>query len=187
MEDFQGIQTINEGQHWQELRQRINAKAENLLKWRNTERRTKRWAKIAVLIVILAILVALIVFNSRELYAWTGVFFGAALVADCILYLIMRHYLTRMKNPSTPPQYYRDVKRFITTHKLRLWIPLAVAFVCTYFVKRRTESWPFSLLYDSGLVLGAILGSKMRNWFLDDDFCFDVEELGETIAQESAA
>lgn len=191
MEIFQETQAMNGEQHLQDLRQRINAKAENLVKLRSTERRTKRWANIAVLAVLLAIIVALAVYSyvKNDLGAfstWVCIFIGAALIADYILKMIMRRYLTRMKNPSTAPQYYREVKRLITTHKLRQWIPLAAALACGSFVRNRPEPWIYSLLFDSGLVLGAILGSKMRNWFLDDDFCYDVEELGDMIAQESA-
>lgn len=192
MENFQETQAMNGEQQLQELQQRINAKAENLVKLRSTERRTKRWAGIAIMTVLLAIIVALVVYsyvenNLGKFSIWASIFIGAALIADRILYLVMRRYLTRMKNPSTAPQYYREVKRLITTHKLRIWIPLAAALACVNFVRNRPEPWLFSLLVDSGLVLGSILGAKMRNWFLDDDFCFDVEELGDMIAQESAA
>ena len=192
MENFQETQAMNGEQHLQDLRQRINAKAENLVKLRSTERRTKRWANIAVLAVLLAILVALVVYsyienNLWKFSTWTCIFLATALIADYILKMIMRRYLTRMKSPSTAPQYYREVKRLITTHKLRLWIPLAAALACGSFVRNRPEPWLYSLLFDSGLVLGSILGSKMRNWFLDDDFCYDVEELGDLIAQESVA
>ena len=192
MEDFQETQAMNGEQHLQDLRQRINAKAENLVKLRSTERRTKRWANIVVLAVLLAILVALVVYsyienNLWKFSTWTCIFLGTALIADYILKMIMRRYLTRMKKTSTASQYYREVKRLITTHKLRLWIPLAAALACGSFVRNRPEPWLYSILFDSGLVLGSILGSKMRNWFLDDDFCYDVEELGDLIAQESAA
>ncbi len=192
MEDFQETQAMNGEQHLQDLRQRINAKAENLVKLRSTERRTKRWANIVVLAVLLAILVALVVYsyienNLWKFSTWTCIFLGTALIADYILKMIMRRYLTRMKKTSTVPQYYREVKRLITTHKLRLWIPLAAALACGCFVRNRPEPWLYSILFDSGLVLGSILGAKMRNWFLDDDFCYDVEELGDLIAQESAA
>ena len=192
MENFQETQAMNGDQHLQDLRQRINAKAENLVKLRSTERRTKRWANIVVLAVLLAILVALVVYsyienNLWKFSTWTCIFLGTALIADYVLKMIMRRYLTRMKSPSTAPQYYREVKRLITTHKLRLWIPLAAALACGSFVRNRPEPWLYSLLFDSGLVLGSILGSKMRNWFLDDDFCYDVDELGDLIAQESAA
>ena len=192
MEIFQETQAMNGEQHLQDLRQRINAKAENLVKYRCTERRTKRWAGIAIMTVLLAIIVALAVYSyvKNDLGAfstWVCIFIGAALIADYILKMIMRRYLTRMKKTSTAPHYYREVKRLITTHKLRLWIPLATALACGSFVRNRPEPWLYSLLFDSGLVLGSILGAKMRNWFLDDDFCYDVEELGDMIAQESAA
>lgn len=191
MENFQETQAVNGEQHLKDLRQRINAKAENLVKLCSTERRAKRWAGIAIMTVLLAIIVALAVYsyienNLVKFSTWACIFFATALIADYVLKMIMRRFLTRMKSPSTAPQYYREVKRLITTHKLRQWIPLAAALACGSFVRNRPEPWIYSLLFYSGLVLGAILGAKMRNWSLDDDFCYDVEELGDMIAQESA-
>ena len=62
-----------------------------------------------------------------------------------------------------------------------------VAVLCACFVWYGPDSWPYALFMNSSLIIGAIWGAWMRNWFLDDDFCFDVDELGEMINQESAA
>lgn len=190
MEDIVEHQVMNDEQYLQELRQRINAKAENLVKYNNTEVRKRRWAVIAFWAVIIAIIIAIEVYSyvkndHWEFNVWVVTFIGAAFIMDRIMYFIMRRHLTRMKNTGTPPHYYREVKRLITTHKLRQWIPLAVALICGYLVRYESESWSHSLLICSSMVLGVILGASMRNWFLDDDFRFDVEELGEMIHQES--
>ena len=192
MDDIIEPQVMNDEQHLQELRQRINAKAENLVKWQRTEVRKRRWAVIAFWAIIIAIIIAIEVYNYVkndfwEFNAWVVTFIFAAFIMDRIMYIIMRRNLTRMKNASTAPHYYREVKRLITTHKLRQWIPLAVALSSGYFVKYGFASWSHSLLIGGiSMVLGVFWGASMRNWFLDDDFCFDVEEIGEMIHQESA-
>ena len=187
MEDMIEPQVMSDEQRLRELRQRINAKAENLVKRGNTEVRKDRWIGIAILVVFVAIIIALEVNSYKdndfwELNALLGIIVGTAVIIYFILTKIMRRYLTRMKSASAVPQYYRDVKRLITTHKLRQWLPLAVALVCAYFVRHESD-----LVFGIAMVLGSILGASMRNWFLDDDFCFDVDELGEMIEQENAA
>lgn len=192
MDDIIEPQVMNDEQHLQELRQRINAKAENLVKWQRTDVRKRRWAVIAFWAIIIAIIIAIEVYSYVkndfwEFNAWVVTFIFAAFIMDRIMYIIMRRNFTRMKNASTAPHYYREVKRLITTHKLRQWIPLAVALISGYYVKYGSASWSHSLLIGgSSMVLGVFLGASMRNWYLDDDFCFDVEEIGEMIHQESA-
>ena len=63
MADFQEPQTVNDEQHLQELRERINAKAENLVKWHNTQGRKKHWEFITVWIILIAILIAVEVYS----------------------------------------------------------------------------------------------------------------------------
>lgn len=190
MDDHLEPQAMNDEQHLQELRLRINAKAENLVKWQRTEVGKRRWAVIiAFFAVIIAIIIATEVYSYVKNDFWdfnvhVVIFIVAVFIMDRIMYIIMRRYLTRMKNASTAPHYYQGVKRLITTHKLRLWIPLAVASIIDSYVKYGFDFWSFSLIC---WVIGAIWGSSMHNWFLDDDFCFDVEELGEMIHQESDA
>lgn len=191
LDDILEPQVITDEQHLQELRQRINAKAENMVKWRMTEVRKQRWAVITILAVLIAIIIAIEIYSYLknemwEFNGWVVTFIAASLITDRIMSVIMRRYLTRMKNASTAPHYYREVKRLITTHKLRQWIPCAVALICSFFVKYGAASWSFSLVICSSMVIGTALGASMRNWFLDDDFCFDVEELGDMINQESA-
>ena len=185
-------QAMTDEQHFRELQQRINEKAENLVKKGNTEVKKNRWIAIAGWVVFAAIIIAgevqsYVNNNFWEVNAMVGIFVGTAFITYFILTKIMRRYLTRMKSSNAAPQYYRDVKRLITTHKLRQWLPLAVAFVCTSYVSYGSESWFLELLLVSAMVLGSIWGASMRNWFLDDDFRFDIDELGDMINQDSAA
>ena len=189
-------QAMSDEQYFQELRQRINAKAENLVKTGLTGVRKNRWIVVAVLAVIIAIFIAAEVYSYVnlvkndfwELNAFLGIFFGSSLIIFSIMSIIMRRNFTRMKNASSAPQYYREVKRLITTHKLRQWLPLVFAVVCTCkYDWYGNDSWLFSLIIGFLLILGPILGSSMRNWFLDDDFRFFVVELGDLIHQQSPA
>ena len=164
-------QPLTDEQRFQELQQRINEKAESLIKWGTTEGRKRRWIIITIWTVLIAIIVAVEVYSYvqnefLDLNISVGVFIATFFIADRIMVMIMRHYLTRMKSSTTALQHFRPLKRLITTHKLRQVIPLTVAVTC--------------------MVIGVFLGSLMRNWFLDDDFCFDVEELADMINQDSA-
>lgn len=185
-------QPLTEEQRFQELQQRINEKAESLIKYGTTEGRKRRWIIIAIWVVLIAIIVAVEIHSYLQNDFWEFnlsivVFIAAAFITDRIMALIMRHYLTKMKSAATALQYFRALKRLITTHKLRQVIPLTVAFTCGYILRYGTGHWPIEYLGGYGMVIGAWLGSLMRNWFLDDDFCFDVEELADMINQDSAA
>lgn len=194
MEDFKEPQSLNDEQHLRELQQRINAKAQNLIKWQRTEGRINRWVVIACCIVAIVIIVAILVdfydnhFSVSGFSAYLGIFIGTALIVYFILKRIMRCYLTRMKNSSSALQYYLAVKRLITTHKLSLWLPLAVAaaVLCSPF-KFGNISWGEAFLSNISIVLGTILGSWMSHWFLDDEFRWDIEELRDIVKQEGAA
>jgi hypothetical protein len=182
---------VNEDQHLWELRERITAKAENLIKRYTTEsRKGPRWGVIAIWVVLIAVLVAIEVYSYShnefwDINAWFLAFMAVIFIIDRIMALIMRRYLTRMKNAGTNLQYFQAVKRLIRTHKLRQWVPLAVAFTCAYTVRYGTSHWPIGYLVGYGIVIGRILGGFMHNWNLDDDFRYDIEELVDVINQES--
>ena len=191
-ENYEMGQPLTDEQRYQELQQRINEKAESLIKWGTTEGRKRRWIIITIWVVLIAIIVAVEIHSYFQNDFWEFnfsivVFIAAAFISDRIMALIMRHYLTKMKSAATALQYFRALKRLITTHKLRQVIPLTVAFTCGYILRYGTGHWPIEYLGGYGMVIGAWLGSLMRNWFLDDDFCFDVEELADLINQDSDA
>ena len=191
-ENYEMGQPLTDEQRFQELRQHINEKAESLIKYGTTEGRKRRWVIIAIWAVLIAIIVAVEVYSYvkndfGEFNLSIVVFIAAAFITDRIMALIMRHYLTRMKSADTALQHFRALKRLITTHKLRHVIPLTVAFTCGYILRYGTGHWPIEYLGGYGMVIGAWLGSLMRNWFLDDDFCFDVEELADLINQDNDA
>ena len=191
-ENYEMGQPLTDEQHFQELRQRINEKAESLIKYGTTEGRKRRWVIIAIWVVLIAIIVAVEIHSYFQNDFWEFnfsivVFIAAAFISDRIMALIMRHYLTKMKSAATALLHFRALKWLITTHKLRQVIPLTVAFTCGYILRYGTGHWPIEYLGGYGMVIGAWLGSLMRNWFLDDDFCFDVEELADLINQDSDA
>ena len=189
MEDSKGPQAMNEDQHLQELRQRINAKAENLgkvLSRRPLQQKGKRkWISIVAIVVILVVFLAALVRVQVDRYGtddfwkynmWLGVFIGVFVLVYYIMSMIMRHFLTKMKNATTAPQQYREVKRLITTYQLRSWIPIAAAFVCGVVFKYVTDyeiDW-VSIIF----VIFLILGAMMSVWYFDEDFYYDVKELG---------
>lgn len=181
-------------QKLQELQQRINAKAEDLvkIKWTNNRqnRRIPRWLAIAILAAFLIVVEGLGYSMNRfwEFNAYLCIFIITFFIGYYLMTLIMRHFLTTMKNASTPSQHYRAVKRLITTHKLRNPIPMIPAFLCSVFVWPGPKSGDEHLYYGIliACVIGATIGDAMRNWNLDDDFCDDVEELGDLIKQERA-
>ena len=185
MDDNNKPQAMNKEQHMQELRQRINAKAENLLgiKWLSQGNTKKSWIYLAVLVAF--IIVIEIFFYCKTDFWPINAFIGGGAVVMIILSIIMRHLHTRMKNASTVLQHYRALKQLISTHKLRLAAPLAVALVCWYLVKFgfdfSTESIIILILLGGAWVIFRIFGCSYRNWYLDDDFRNDVKELSDYV------
>ena len=188
-------QAMTNEQYLQELRQRINAKAEEMVKINYTggkkASKTVRWTLIAF---VVALFVGIEVYFYKENNFWEINALMAVCMIVCIIgfyfmTLIMRCFLSRMKNASTAPQYYRAVKRLILTHKLRYLIPLAMAWVAgDLFSSRLSSFMSYTSSIPAGIacIIGTIIGASMRNWHLDEDFCYDVEELSDLIKQESA-
>ena len=116
------------------------------------------------------------------------VFMIVCFIGSYLMTLIMRCFLSRMKNASTAPRYYRAVKRLILTHKLRYLIPLAMALVAGDILTSQLSNLAYTSSIPSGIacIIGIMIAAAMRNWYLDEDFRYDVEELGDLIKQESA-
>lgn len=138
MEDFKEPQAMSDEQKLRELKQRIIAKSENLTKYQQTKEGKHQWLGTAFLVVLFALIVAYVVYdyitNDLEpLGAWIGGFVASSLIAFYIMDKVRRHFLSRMKNANTTSQFYQEVKRLITTQKLRCWIPYAVGFIFGYF------------------------------------------------------
>lgn len=176
------LQAMNGDLHLQELRQRINAKAASLLKMRLKTEKVSRWKRIAVIalcVILLAFLVWSEVYFYGSIIFWgLNAFIVVYLIGYFVMHRIMRHFLTRMKNAGTAPQHYRAVKQFLITYKIRHWIPLVTAIVCSLLVICGSELWPFMLIWGIIMAVGQIWGDWSHNWYLDEDFCADVEELG---------
>ena len=181
MDENKKPQVMKDEKYFQELRQRINEKAENLLgiKWL-AQGNTKK-SRISLAILVALIVVLEIVFYGKTDFWPMNAFIGGGAIVMIILSIIMRHIHTRMKNVSTVLQHYRALKQFINTHKLRLGAPLAVAIICWYLVKFgfdfRTEPIIILLILGGAWVFFRNFGLSYNNWYLDDDFSNDVKEL----------
>lgn len=185
----------NNEQYLLELRQRIIAKAEEMAKINYSGGRkaskTTRWIFIAVL-VALFVWIEVFLYNKNDFWvtnAWMGVFIIVSFIGAYLMKLIMRHFLSTMKNATSDSQFYRAVKRLILTHKLQYLISLALGWAAGGVVAYRLGSayyWS-SIPAATACFIGTIIGAAMRNWYLDEDFRYDVEELGDLIKQDSAA
>ena len=184
MDENNKPQAMNK-EHLQELRQRINAKAENLLgiKWLSQGNTKKSWISLAILVAFIVVIE--IIFYGKTDFWPINAFIGGGAVVMIILSIIMRHLHTKMKNASTVLQHYRALKQLISTHKLRLGLPLPVAIICWYLVKFgfdfRSESMIILLLLGGAWVIFRIFGWSYSNWNLDDDFCNDIKELSDYV------
>lgn len=190
-EKIEMSQAMNGEQHLRELLQRITDKAEKMTRRGFSTLWKHRWIVIAVLAILVAVIVAAEVYSYRNndlwgFNAWLVVVGVTGFIVDRIMFMIMRRYFKRMKNASSAPQLYREVKQLIRLHKLRQWIPITVAIICGFLVKKGTDFLSVHLLNDSAVVLGVILGAAMGNWFLDEDFRDDVDELRDLVEQEVA-
>ena len=184
----------NNKQYLLELRQRINAKAEDMVKINYSGGRkpskTTRWIAIAVLVALFVGIEVLFYYSENDFWetnAFMCVFVIVSFIGHYLMTLIMRHFLTSMKNARTAPQHYRAVKRLILTHKLRYFIPSAMAWGVADLVMYRSDFknlWS-SVIICTACIIGVAIGAAMRNWNLDDDFCDDVEELDHLIQFES--
>ena len=189
MEDFKEPQAMSDEQKLRELKQRIIAKSENLTKYLQKKEGKLQWLGTAFLVVLFALIVAYVVYdyitNDLEpLGAWIGGFVASSLIAYYIMHKVMQHFLSRMKKANTTSQFYQEVKRLITTQKLRCWLPDAFGFICGYFAvigltSTNTNSTWLLFITNIVCILCAIFGSMKHNWYLDDDFRNDVEELEE--------
>lgn len=163
-------------QYLQELRQRINEKAEKMIAFGMGSK--FGW---------LAAFGILIVFEALSCYfGWIDDFwaFNAFVIASAvsifIIYLVLRHYLAAMKKAGNAPQQYRAAKRFIRTEQMALPIILAVAFLAKDIVKTHGADFGAGLFASCFLiVLGIICFWVRPQSSIDKDFYNDVEELGE--------
>ena len=174
MEDFKEPQEMNGDLHLQELRQRINAKVASLLKMQLKTEKVSRWKRIAVIavcVILFAFLVWCEVDSYGSIYFWgLNTFIVVDLIGYFVMYRIMRHFLTRMKNAGTAPQHYRAAKQLINTHKLQQWLPLIVGYICAQFFTNGLESLASAIGVGSILTLGPILSAMMQNWNIDDEW-----------------
>lgn len=171
-------QAVNDAQHLQELRQRINKKAEDLIGLGKSRKQHWFWLIAAILLVV--------VVEVINYYFWTDDFWvfnawlGGFMITYAIMYIIMLYFLSKMKKASSAPQHYHAAKRLIKTHQLNFFFSLAVAFYFKDLVKNHGADWGAGLFASCFLIVFAlIIFSAKPYWNLDKDFYDDVEELGE--------
>ena len=169
-------QDNSEVQHLQELRQRINEKAEKMIAFGMGS----KFGWVAAFVI-------LFVFEALSYYfGWIDDFwaFNAFIIASAItafiIGIIMRHYLAAMKKAVNAPQQYRAAKRFIKTKQMAMVIVLAVAFLAKDFVKTHGTDFGASVFASCFIIVIGILWTSVRpQMSIDKDFYNDVEELGE--------
>ena len=168
--------TIDDAQYLQQLRQRINTKAEKFVKMRITGDPEHRWRTIATwaAAIIVLVLAGVMSYGTPNFWAYLAGL-GAGFIVFFILYMIMRHCLTSMKNASTAPQQYRAVKRLISAHKLQSWLPLATAAICWFLVMYGLDFQSDSFIV---FICYFVIFIVSRMWFIDEDFYYDIKALG---------
>ena len=171
-------QALNDAQYLQELRQRINIKAENLIWLGESSKRHWLWLLATILLVV--------VVEVINYYFWPDDFWvfnawlGGFLIAYAIMYIIKRYFLSKMKKANTAPQHYLATKRFIKTYQLEFLFSIAVAFYCKDLVKNHGADWGAGLFASCFIIVLALFISWAKpNLYLDKDFVDDVEELVE--------
>ena len=172
-------QAVDDAQHLQELRQRINKKAEDLI-WLG-ESSKQYW------LMLLAVILLVVVVEAITYYVWAGNFWafngwlGGFLIAYAIMYIIKWYFFSKMKKAETAPQHYRAAKRFIKTYQLELLFCIAVAFYCKDLVKSHGADWGAGLFAFCFIIVLALLISWVEKpiLYIDKDFYDDVEELDE--------
>ncbi len=167
---------LNNEQSLDDLRRRINAKAEKMMNQWKTDKKSCFF-----LIAIIALLLILEALNYH--YGWIEVdwkFIPAILlftiVASLVGYHIMKHFVNKMRSANGPAQQLQAAKRFMKTKQ---WgIMLCFIFIWAIgklFYLERIGAIIFAICVL--LLLGSILLRYMPNVFIDKDFYKDVEEL----------
>ena len=169
-------QAISDAQHLQELRQRINEKAEKII---NNGMGSKLGWLIAF-VVIIVIEAWSYYFSWLEDYRAVIVWLIASAVTVIIIIMVLRHFLAAMKKAGNAPQQYRAAKRFIKTHQLGMYIVIAVAFLASDIFKTHGADFGAGVFASCLLiVIGIVRFSARPQSSIDKDFYNDVEELGE--------
>ena len=97
---------LNKEQSLDELRQRINTRGEKIMKqWKYSDK--KSW------FFLIAIIALLLIFDALNYhYGWIDIDWRVlpavilvAIVASLVIYNVMKHFLTKMKNANGPAQH----------------------------------------------------------------------------------
>ena len=170
-------------QYLEELRQRINEKAESMISFRN---KVKMRDKI-IIIVGIVLLVVFYAMNSQQ-YGGDGNLAGRYVRAGVILLVtvllglscigIQRYHLTARKRSESVSLHYQAARRFINTSQLNAVILLtgAVAIIPSIYGEDMRI-----VVFASCFVFVALILWRLfkRDLLVNKDFYNDVEKLGE--------
>lgn len=169
-------QENNEIQHLNELRQRINEKAEKMIALRMGSK--VGW--VAAFVIILVFEALSYYFGWLDDFWAFNAFVIASAVTALIIGMIQHHNLAAMKKAGNAPQQYHVAKRFIKTEQMALVIILAVAFLAKDIVKTHAADIGAGLFTSCFIIVIGILWTSARpQSSIDKDFYNDVEELGD--------
>lgn len=174
-------QTPTDMQYLEDLRRRINEKAERMVSF--TKGKKSDWIKLIVGIVLLVVLYALNSLhygddvNLADRFARAGVILLVTLLLAFLCIWIQRNYLAVMKGSTSPLLHYQAARRYINTSQLNAVIMLT-GFVAinlsVYGENVRT------VVFSSCLVFVVLIVWRLfkRDLLVNKDFYNAVEELG---------
>ena len=174
-------EVLNSEQSLDDLRQRINTKAENMMnQWKTSDK--KSW------FFLIAIIALLLIFDALNYhFGWIEAdwkFIPAMLlfiiVASLVVYNVMKHFLNKMKSANGPALQFKAAKRFMKTIQWGIILCVIIIMAIDDLI-RLEEIGAIIFAICFVLLLGSILLWFMPNMFIDKDFYNDVEELEEYV------
>lgn len=171
---------LNKEQSLDELRQRINTRGEKIMKqWKYSDK--KSW------FFLIAIIALLLIFDALNYHCgWIDIDWRVlpavilvAIVASLVIYNVMKHFLTKMKNANGPAQHLQAAKRFIKTMK---WGMILISVFAASLIWLFSEGiYAMIFAFCCIFLFESIWVWFMPNMFIDKDFYKDVEELEEYV------
>ena len=174
--------TPTDMQYLEDLRRRINAKAESMISFSNTKSKKRHWIVIIVGMVFLVVFYAQ---NSQKYgddwnYAGQYVRAGVILFVTLLLYFLciwrLRHHLAAMKSSNSVSLHYQAARRYINISQLVAVIMLTgvVAIIPSIYGED-----PRIVAFASCFVLVVLILWRLfkRDMLINKEFYNDVVEL----------
>lgn len=173
---------LNKEQSQDELRQRINTRGEKIMKqWKYSDK--KSW------FFLIAIIALLLIFDALNYhYGWIDIDWRVlpavilvAIVASLVIYNVMKHFLTKMKNANGPAQHLQAAKRFIKTMKWGMIFSSVFGASLFWLFVDGEGIYAMIFAFCCMILFESILVWFMPNVLIDKDFNNDVEDLEEYV------